>query len=163
MPSSIEIVIFSFLAISGIVSSFLAVTGRNLFRSFLFFGYFLLSVAGFYFLLKADFIAMVQIIVYVGGILVLILFFLMLTPKLASEELKEVRLKVSSIFLSLFFFGLLVSVLSKMAPTVIEKDRFPDVLTLSKILLTKFSLPFEVAGVILLVALVGVVVLIGGE
>ena len=87
-------IIFYFFAFITIVSAAIVVFSRNIIHSafslmFTFFG-----VAGLYVMLNADFIAVTQVLIYVGGILVLILFGVMLTTKVIGVEMKTGTLRV---------------------------------------------------------------------
>ncbi|MDI6816811.1 MAG: NADH-quinone oxidoreductase subunit J, partial [Actinomycetota bacterium] len=87
MNDIISYVIFFALAILAVSSAVLVVTGRNLFHAAMFLGLYLLSIAGYYFLLKADLVGMMQVFVYVGGVVVVLLFGIMLTAQLTNVRL----------------------------------------------------------------------------
>ena len=74
-------IIFYLIAAFILVTAVLAVTSRKIFRSAIFLLFSLLGVAGLYFWLEVEFIAAVQIVVYVGGIVVLIIFSIFLTQQ----------------------------------------------------------------------------------
>ncbi|HKJ82064.1 MAG TPA: NADH-quinone oxidoreductase subunit J, partial [Ignavibacteriaceae bacterium] len=75
-------IIFYLFAIITLVSAFFVVTTRNIIYSAYYLLFTFFGVAGIYVLLGADFIAIVQLVVYVGGILILLLFGVMLTNKI---------------------------------------------------------------------------------
>src|ERR1044071_2808950 len=79
-------IIFYMLAALTLVSGVLAVTTRQIFRSAIFLLFSLIGIAGLYFWMQYDFIAAVQIVVYVGGIVVLIIFSIFLTQQ-AGEKM----------------------------------------------------------------------------
>ncbi|MES2847697.1 MAG: NADH-quinone oxidoreductase subunit J, partial [Bacteroidota bacterium] len=79
------------LALLTLVSALLAVTSRQIFRSAIYLLFSLIGIAGIYFWLQYDFIAAVQIVVYVGGITVLIIFSIFLTQQ-AGELLPKQKL-----------------------------------------------------------------------
>ncbi len=83
-----DFIFYLFAAIT-IVSAFFVVTLRNIVYSAFFLLFTFFGVAGIYIILGADFVAMVQLIVYVGGILILILFGVMLTNKITNVQLKQ--------------------------------------------------------------------------
>ena len=125
----------------------------------------LTSVAGIYALLEAHFLATVQIIVYAGAIVVLVLFVLMLL----NAKVEEIERKpVGTIFLILFSAVVLFSILF---PLLLEEfGQVPmavslgngiegGVAELGKVLYTKFVLPFEVASLLIMAALVGAVMI----
>src|SRR5882762_7703739 len=90
-------IIFYLLAALTLSSGFLAVTTRHIFRSAIYLLFSLIGVAGLYFWLQYEFIAAVQIIVYVGGIVVLIIFSIFLTQQSGQELPKQ---KLSRIIFS---------------------------------------------------------------
>jgi NADH-quinone oxidoreductase subunit J len=121
----------------------------------------LFGVAGLYIFLHADFLAAIQVLIYVGGILILIIFGVMLTHKVMDVEL---RLKTIQVFPSFLALVLLVVVLV----TVAVETRWPagppeQVASTTKgigeLIMNEYLLPFEVVSVLLLMALVGAAVL----
>src|SRR5437868_6324400 len=84
-------IIFYSLAALTLVSGLLAVTSRQIFRSAIYLLFSLIGIAGLYFWLQYQFIAAVQIVVYVGGIVVLIIFSIFLTQQ-AGEELPKQKI-----------------------------------------------------------------------
>lgn len=150
-------IIFYLFAIITVVSAFIVVTTRNVIYSgfsllFTFFG-----VAGIYVLLGADFLAIVQIMVYVGGILILILFGVMLTNKITNVDIRTgtVHLLPAAIGVGILF-GALTSVMvwTDWKTSAVE---IPVTTTYSigKELLTNYVLIFELLGLLLLVVLIG--------
>jgi NADH-quinone oxidoreductase subunit J len=115
-------------------------------------------VAGLYVLLAADFLAITQILIYVGGILVLMLFGVMLTSNVVSVDIKTGTFHtIPAMFIVAVvagsFAGLFYSIWSDVGtPTTTPDTTTP---TLGQMLMTSYVLPFEVASVVLLVALIG--------
>lgn len=150
--------IFYFFALITLVSGGITVASRNIIYSafsllFTFFG-----VAGIYVLLNADFIAVSQILIYVGGILVLMLFGVMLTNNVISVEMKTGTLQTTpAVLLSAVVAGLLCGVFYATDWRIVRG--VPAVATttnsLGEMFMTTYLLPFEVASVVLLVALLG--------
>lgn len=150
--------VFYFFAFVTIGSACVVVFSKNIVRSafallFAFFG-----VAGLYALLLADFLAITQLLVYVGGILVLILFGVMLTNRVISVDMKTGTIQTAP---ALLLVGLLTATLIFIFWTTDWKNvaeletagvTAPKIGTM---LLTNYVLPFEIASVILLVALIG--------
>ena len=121
-----------------------------------------MGVAGLYVFLGADFPAVAQVLIYVGGILVLILFAIMLTKQIGGDP------HLTNAHLALPAGGVLalatVSTLSYMAvmapwKVVAEPQYVSGVQGLGIAFLTEYLLPFEVASIVLLAALVGSVVI----
>lgn len=120
-----------------------------------------MGVAGLYVFLAADFVAVVQVLIYVGGILVLMLFAVMLTHRIA-----DVRVSNRSVgrLPSLVIIGLVGSVMGSAALAANWKMALPGTpqpttYAIGNGFLTEYLLPFELASVVLLAALIGAVVL----
>lgn len=121
-----------------------------------------MGVAGLYIFLGADFPAVAQVLIYVGGILVLILFAIMLTKQIGGDP------KLTNVHIALPMGGLLALItigtltwMAVMAPWKLEASPGYDSTAagLGVSFLTEYLLPFEVASVVLLAALVGAVII----
>lgn len=121
----------------------------------------LFGVAGLYVFLWADFIAGVQLLVYVGGILVLIIFGIMLTNRISSVRIshKSVQQGVGGAVVVWLFIFLSIVVIK--TPWLDQQAIEPSssVGKVGTLLLTKYVLPFEVVSILLLGALIGAAVL----
>ena len=121
----------------------------------------LFGVAGLYVFLWADFIAGVQLLVYVGGILVLIIFGIMLTNRISSVRIshKSVQQGVGGVVVVWLFIFLSIVVIKTpwLDQPAIEPSN--SVAKVGTLLLTKYLLPFEVVSILLLGALIGAAVL----
>jgi NADH-quinone oxidoreductase subunit J len=120
-------------------------------------------VAGLYITLSADFVAMVQVLIYAGAIAVLMLFAIMLTPRAARDN-------ADGIFWApaLVLAGLVATTISLIATRTewAVSDRGPFSQTASVIgeaLLDPFVLPFEIASVVLVAAMIGAIVIVREE
>ncbi|MFN0156813.1 MAG: NADH-quinone oxidoreductase subunit J [Bacteroidota bacterium] len=151
-------IVFYLFAFITVFSAFVVVFSKNIVYSafsllFTFFG-----VAGLYVLLSADFLAVTQILIYVGGILVLLLFGVMLTNKVINVDLKTGTVHTVP---ALLVVALVAGSLSGMFYSTwksVEAPPSPLTTTtpaIGEMLLTSYLLPFEIASVVLLVALVG--------
>lgn len=121
----------------------------------------LFGVAGLYIFLHADFLAAIQVLIYVGGILVLIIFGVMLTHRVMDVEL---RVKTIQVFPSLLVLILLMVVLVTVAVETRWPVGSPEEISsttrgIGKLIMTDYLLPFEIVSVLLLMALVGAAVL----
>lgn len=120
----------------------------------------LLGVAGIFVLLAADFVGLVQLLVYVGGILVLSLFAIMLTHRIADVNVsnRSVGRLPGALVVGLVFVGMVRVALR--ADWIVKPDAEPPPSTyaIGNAFLTQYILPFEVASLVLLVALIGAVV-----
>ncbi len=153
--------IFAGLAGITLASAVVVVSSRNLVRSAFALLFTLGGVAGIYVYLAADFLAATQLLVYVGGILVLILFGVMLTNKIVSVELYQGSARVGrSIIL---FMGLLYVLFSVFFNTEWQlrgrPEMTPTVKAIGTLFMTDFLLPFEVVSILLLAALIGAVLI----
>jgi NADH-quinone oxidoreductase subunit J len=160
--SLIAQILFYFFALVTVASACLVVFSRNLIYSafgllFAFFG-----VAAFYVLLGADFLAATQMVIYVGGILVLLLFGVMLTHKLYDMKLKsEVFQFWPAVILMLGLFLAIVTALLKARwfhGNV--KPPEPTTAAIGNLFMTEYILPFEIASIFLLIALIGAAMII---
>ena len=121
----------------------------------------LFGVAGLYVFLWADFIAGVQLLVYVGGILVLIIFGIMLTNRISSVRIshKSVQQGVGGVVVIWLFIFLSIVVIKTPWFNQPAMEPTSGVAQVGILLLTKYLLPFEVVSVLLLGALIGAAVL----
>lgn len=119
----------------------------------------LLAIAVIFILASADFLAVTQIMVYVGGILVLLIFGVMLTNKVAGKSVTTGHHQVwTASILGLVLFTILFLVFYKAKFPVSEQNGIHDIAPLKKLgwqLMTEYVLAFELTGVLLLVALIG--------
>jgi NADH-quinone oxidoreductase subunit J len=160
-----ETIIFYFLAAMTLVSAMLAVSSRQLFRSAVFLLFSLIGIAGIYFWLHYEFVAAVQIVVYAGGIAVLIIFSIFLTQKSGEELPKQNpgRLMFSALA-ALAGFGLtILQILKYNFISTNEAAVEATVLTIGTRMLgvgkDGFALPFEVVSILLLAAMIGCIVI----
>ena len=119
----------------------------------------LLCVAGIFVTFNAEFVGIVQLIVYAGGVLILIIFGIMLTAR--SNFIEEKQNKFVAVFIGIGLFSIFVYALSKLS--LPENVGNPVIETLSPesigtLLMSRYSLPFEVAGMLLLISLIGAIV-----
>lgn len=157
--SQIVFIILSAVILGGAVG---VVTNRNLFRSALFLVLAFVGISGFYILLEAEFLAMVQLLIYVGAISILIIFAVMLSRQIMAPDFKARNEQwLGGLLAAVALFAILTFVLLRVSWPVVPAD-VPDNLIseLGQVLVSPehFVLVFEVASVLLLVALVGAVV-----
>jgi NADH-quinone oxidoreductase subunit J len=157
---------FGYYAVVIVFLSMLVVTGRNPVHSVMWMLLLFFHIASLYLFLNAEFIAAVQVIVYAGAILVLFLFVVLLLN--LKEELKIDRfigswpaaICITSAFFVLVSIALNSLVLApsgKYSVAFIQQETHTKVL--GKLLYTEFLFPFEIASLILLVAVIGAIVL----
>jgi NADH-quinone oxidoreductase subunit J len=152
-------IVFYLVALVAVVSGAIVVLTRNLIYAAFSLLFTLFAMAALYVLLLADFLAVTQVLVYVGGILVLLLFGAMLTTKLISVDLKTGTIHaVPALILVALVGGTLSGLFYSTWHGVAASPQEPAVATtapLGELLMTRFVLPFEVASIILVVALIG--------
>jgi len=153
----------AFFALAGLtlLAGLAVVALKNIFHSALALVVTFIGVAGIYFMLQAAFLAVVQVLIYVGAITVLIIFAIMLTRRLMDQHLVQFTGKWwIAAPLALALFGLVGFVSYSTTWLLRPKEALPadPVAALGTELMTTYLLPFEIASVLLLVALVGAIV-----
>ena len=160
---SIYEVLFWFLTIMAISCALGVILSRNPINSVLFLIATFFAVSGHYLLMNAQFLAIVNIIVYAGAIMVLFLFVIMLMNLNAeAEPVKNVYMKMAGIISGLSLMIVLVAALSSSATqnTVMRAGTNIGLIeNLGKALFTQYVVPFEIASVLFLSAMVGAIVI----
>ncbi len=165
-------VIFIIVSLLAIASSVLMITRRNTLHSALFMILAFVASAILYLLLGCQFLAMLQIIVYAGAVMMLIIFVIMMLDLKKEEQtkMKVTKTKVTGVILSVLFMLMLILVmgLNAIKGKMGNLSSIGDAKTIGSLLFTRFLLPFEVASILLLAAMVGAVMLskkkaFGGE
>lgn len=156
----INIVFWFFVALT-VVSAFSVVMSKNLVYAAISLLVTFLGVASMYVFLWADFLAGTQVMIYIGGILILILFGIMLTHRITSVTISHANVQrgIGAVTVLVLLTGLIWMI--KITPWKLEPSLEPaqTVETIGILLMTDFLLPFEVASVLLLGALIGAAVL----
>lgn len=156
-------VVFIILSAVALAGALGVVLNRNLFRAALFLVLSFVGVAGFYVLLEAEFLAMVQLLVYVGAISILIIFAVMLSRGVMSPKFKATNEQWPyALVAAALLLVVLVVILVQVAWPVVNSALPEETISyLGGALVDpgQFLLVFEVASVLLLVALVGAVVI----
>lgn len=155
---------FLFFAVIAIAAAILVVSLKSIMHCALFLALFLLSIAGMFFVLDADFLGIVQILLYVGGVIVLILFAVMLTSRVSSHLLEQTNeQKISAIIACSILVILLGYFILSTGLLGVDRGFVKDGITkdVGRLFMTVYVLPFEIASVVLLVALIGAIVLVG--
>jgi NADH-quinone oxidoreductase subunit J len=151
-----DLIFYLFAAIT-VLSAFFVVTSRNIVHAAFYLLFTFFGVTGIYVLLGADFVAIVQLIVYVGGILILLIFGVMITNKITQVDIKTgtVHTLPAAIGVGLFT-GIVGAVIFNTEWVVVDSPMPVATLsTLGEMLLTEYVLIFELLGILLLVALIG--------
>lgn len=155
-----SVVAFWVLSVVTIGAALMVVAVRNLIHAILFLILSFVGVAGLYITLSADFVAVAQILIYVGAISVLMLFAVFLTPRAARDN-AETSLRGPAVVLA----ALVAFTLGAVAVATDWSEARAGPLSetaeaIGEALLTKYVLPFEIASVLLLAAMVGAIVLV---
>lgn len=162
-----ELLVFFVLAVVAVASALAMITARNLVHGVLFMVVNFVATAVLFLLLNATFLAVVQVAVYAGAIMVLFLFVVMLLgpqPVLFTERTPVQR--PAALLFGLVLLAVLVAVVSvpmlggtpgQVTPEVVARVGNPRLV--GELLFSRYVLPFEIVSVLLLVAMIGAVVL----
>jgi len=156
--------IFWILSAITVIGAVLAISLRNLIHCVLSLILFFLGIAGHYFLLRADFLGAVQILIYIGAVAVLMLFAIMLTRHVTGDEGPREVLGGkwwAGMGTAIIIAGLLWAIVRKDAlaqalPTGVAATSVAEI---GKVLVTDWVVPFEAMAVLLTAALIGAVVI----
>lgn len=164
MPVSNSLVsdlVFYGLAAVIVFPALLMVFSRNLVHSALYLLVSFLGAAGIYLMLNAEFVAFLQVLIYGGAITVVILFAVMLTGIRVStrEEVFGGERAIAAVIVLLLFVLLATTLTLTSWPVPESAVQVREIDFLGKLLFTKYVFPFELASVVLLVALVGAILL----
>ncbi|MDO8489584.1 MAG: NADH-quinone oxidoreductase subunit J [Candidatus Omnitrophota bacterium] len=148
----IAIMLFSAMGVVGV---------KNVFHCALLLGLALLSIAGIYLLLGAEFLAAVQMFVYIGGILTLIIFAIMFTKNLSDKNIRQTnQQKPTAFFISAFILvAMVAAILKTPLPEHVGVSKITDTASIGRVFFLDYVLAFEILSIILLVALVGAITL----
>jgi NADH-quinone oxidoreductase subunit J len=157
-------IIFYILSVFILGAAILAVTTRKIFRSAIWLLFSLIGIAGLYFWLEVEFIAAVQIIVYVGGIVVLIIFSIFLTQQSGKEMARPPIVRtIASALAVVFGFAFTYLLIRDYGFEAGNKKFDWSVGKIgSQMMGTKeggYALPFEVVSILLLAAMIGCIVI----
>lgn len=159
-------IIFYLISTFILGTAVLAVTSRKIFRSAIWLLFSLVGVAALYFWMQVEFVAAVQIIVYVGGVVVLIIFSIFLTHHSGSElpkpPLKRILFSLLAVLFGFVFSYRIIAEYGFNALTTTKPFNVPVSAIGEQMLDTKkygFVLPFEVVSMLLLAAMIGCIVI----
>lgn len=162
---TVELVLFLILGIMAVVSALNVITRKSPITATMFLVMHFLSLGGLYLTLQAQFMAVIQVLVYAGAIMVLVVFVIMLL-NLGKEESLSEKLKsreAIGVTLSIFLGGAIIYALTRTmhtpstaATTALEYGTIEGV---GRALFTTYIFPFEMVSLVLLAAAVGAVVL----
>jgi NADH:ubiquinone oxidoreductase subunit 6 (subunit J) len=154
-----EPIAFWFLAAVLVGSALAVVLSKNLFQSVLWLALALTGTAGVFLLLDAEFLAAVQLLLYAGGVITIVVFAIVVTERLVGQRISQTNNRIAGGAL------MAVALLSLIASTVMARPlpitRLPMVDDLTRkvgiSVLTGFVLPFELLGLLMLAAMLGAI------
>jgi NADH-quinone oxidoreductase subunit J len=154
-------IIFIIASLVTLIAALMVVTGKNLFHNALYLVLSFFGVAVLYLLLEAEFLAAIQILIYVGAIAILIIFAVMLSRHLMApnQSQRNSQWWVSAIVAGVLFLVLGFMLLQVDWPVTASAAPTDVIALLGQSFMGPYVLPFEVASVILLVALVGSIII----
>ncbi|MHA1616289.1 MAG: NADH-quinone oxidoreductase subunit J family protein [Candidatus Njordarchaeales archaeon] len=155
-----ELYLISLLAILSLVvlSAILSIEAKELMHSVFFLGVFLVTIGALYILLGAEFIGVIQILLYAGGVAVLMLFSLMLLPRRGE---KEVSYRIPAIAVVMIFIAMLFLMIGKASPPQGAAQVSTEALALT--LLSQYPLLIILLALLIVVIMVSASYLVGGE
>jgi NADH-quinone oxidoreductase subunit J len=154
MVNDIAFLIPALIIIGGV--ALLAIT-RNLFYAALYLMVVLLAIAALFVLLGSEYVAVSQVVVYVGGVLILLIFGILLTNRMDKSKITVLSYRaLPAGILCIGFLTILWQVISQLDPNKVISSSNPNsIATIGVNFLTTHLLVFEMIGLLLLVALVG--------
>ena len=166
--SPLQTAAFLVLSLVIVYSAFRVVTTVNVTHAALYLGVTFIGVAGIYLLLQAEFLAAIQILVYVGAILTVTIFAIMLSKlpditgqrdqglleQLRSNRWGYVPLLVAAVFVAVILYGY-----SQIPTTATGTTVDSSIASIGQALFTQYVVPFEIASVLLTAAMIGAIVL----
>ena len=147
------------LAVVLVGSALAVVLSKNLFHAVLWLALALTGTAGVFLLLDAEFLAAVQLLLYAGGIITIVVFAIVVTERLIGERLTQTNMRIGGGFLvSAVLLGFVVVVLRKQALPA-SRPEMPGDLTrlIGQTVLTQYVLPFELLAVLMLAGMLGAI------
>lgn len=156
---SAQDVVFILLAVATGLSSLALVTAKNLVHAALYLAVTLGGMAGVFLVLHADFVALVQLLIYVGAVAVLLMFGLMLTRAPIGREALDSQSRGLGLAVSVALFGVLAALIWQGYGDVEVELAGQPIGDIGLAIFSRWILPFEVAGLLLLAALIGAIVL----
>jgi len=154
-----ETIAFWSLAVVLVGSALAVVLSKNLFHSVLWLALALTGTAGVFLLLEAEFLAAVQLLLYAGGIVTIVVFAIVVTERLVGERITQTSRRITAgSVTALALIALVVNAISRQPLATAREPLTTDLTrTIGESVLTRFVLPFELLGVLMLAAMLGAV------
>jgi NADH-quinone oxidoreductase subunit J len=166
----VELVLFYAFAGVTIFAAMLMVLSRNIFHSALFLALTLFGVAALFAMMGSFFLAGIQVLLYIGAVVVLTLFVINLTKQVVGQDAPQINEHVIPAILVSLLSGTLIilAVLrtdwgTRIAQSVAQLEKTDNTAVIGGQLLTNFIIPFEVISVLLLAALIGAIAIVSRD
>jgi len=163
-----EKIVYYILALIMIIFAIASVSSRKMLRSVVYLLFVLIGIAGIYFLIDYNFLAAVQLTVYAGGIIVLVIFSVLLVHHIEMElDMAKVSKKILTALACLIGLGIFLTTIYSTEFNVVENYKTTSVSDIGMGLLSYeaggFILPFEVISILLLAAMIGAIIIGKGD
>ncbi|HET8576733.1 MAG TPA: NADH-quinone oxidoreductase subunit J [Methylomirabilota bacterium] len=147
------------LAIVLLASAFAVVLNKNLFHSVLYLALSLTATAGIFLTLDAEFLAAVQLLLYAGGVITIVVFAIVVTERLVGDRITQTSRQLVNGFVVAGALLVAVLIFLRSVPLPATRPAMMGDLTkaIGQTLLTRFVLPFELLGVLFVAALLGAI------
>jgi len=156
----ITVAVFTFFGVLAIVSAVLVIIQKNVMHSVLYLAFTVLSVAGVFFCLQAEYLGAIQLLVYGGGIVVLYIFVIIIAN--LKETVPERRRLFPKLFIiavpALLLFEIAAVLFQNKAAVPSSPGEQPGFASLAELLLSTYLVNFEVASILLLAVLIGAII-----
>ena len=154
-----DVVAFWCLALVLVGSALAVVLAKNLFHAVLWLALALTGTAGVFLLLDAEFLAAVQLLLYAGGIVTIVVFAIVVTERLVGERISQTSRRIAAgAVVSIALASLIVSAVMQQPLAMVRAPMAEDLTRLiGDTVLTRFVLPFELLAVLMLAALMGAI------
>lgn len=162
----VETVLFYTVAAVVVIPALMLVTSRNVFHSALWLGLSLFGVAALFVMLDAYFLAGIQVLIYIGAVVVLMVFVINMTKAITGKNISHpVRGVIPALLASALGLALIILAVLKTNWNTLTTVKNPAAETaiLGKLLLADFVVPFEVISILLLAALIGAIVIVSKD
>lgn len=158
MAETVSGLAFWLLAAAAVGGALAMLTTRNVMHAAFWLLEVMVATAGLFLLLSAEFLAMVQLMVYAGAVSVLLLFVIMLTLRRREDAYRPLEASLAAGAMCALLLGAISLALSGYEPPPAGMPATaPGIAEFGRVMFTEWALPFEAASVVLLVALVGAV------
>jgi len=155
----LETIAFWALAVVLVCSALAVVLSKNLFHAVLWLALALTGTAGIFLLLNAEFLAAVQLLLYAGGIITIVVFAIVVTERLVGQRLSQTNRRVAAG--TVVSIAMLVAIVSSLLrhPLELPSTAAPENVTqaVGEAVLTRFVLPFELLALLMLAAMLGAI------